>query len=99
MKFQGLIKTIGGTVSRNSPTILTSLGVAGVVATTVMGGRDTIKAIRILDELDPDNEFTNKEKIKETYKCYIPTMIMGAVTIGCIIGANSINAQWTSFIT
>jgi len=48
--------------------------------------------------LDPDKHLdsgtlTKKDIIKLTWKCYIPTVVMGTLTITCIIGANSINLR------
>lgn len=94
-----IAKNLGGVLVKNSPTILTVLSVSGLVATTIMGSKDTIKAIRILDELEEEAELkgeeplTFKEKAKATWKCYIPTAIMGSITIGCTIGANSIHLR------
>lgn len=34
-----------------------------------------------------------KEIVLETYKEYIPAMVMGSVTVACMIGANSINLR------
>lgn len=88
-----LLKTTLSNVAKNSPTILTGLSVTGVVGSIVLGADNTIKALEILKEVDPNNEMTKKEKIKTTWKCYTPTMIMSGVTIACIIGSNSISSR------
>lgn len=95
-------------VTKNSHTILTGLGVAGLISTTVMGIEATPKALRLLedelslhtevdpiedDPISPFDYFSKKDIIKLTYKCYIPTAIMATVSIACIIGANSINQK------
>ena len=36
---------------------------------------------------------TKLEVIKLTWKCYIPAAVIGAVTIGCIVSANTINLR------
>lgn len=41
----------------------------------------------------PGPEFTPKELILLTWKCYLPTIVMGAATISCIIGGHSINMR------
>jgi hypothetical protein len=104
MNTKGLQK-IGDTIAQNSPTILTGLSVAGLISTVIMAVRTTPKAIRIIDVAKTGRYLTAQEKnespddltkldiIKLTWKCYIPVMIMGGVTIGCIIGANSINLR------
>lgn len=102
MNFSGITKitkTVGGFAAKNSPTILTSLSVAGLVATTVMGVKATPKALAILDELEEKSTYEGKEwpsktdKVKATWKVYLPTALMGGATIACMIGANSINLR------
>lgn len=89
-------------VARNSPTILTGLGVAGLVTTTVMGIRATPKAILILEkegvmhnarEKDIPKLELIKEAVKLTWRIYLPTVLMGGATIACIVSANSINLR------
>lgn len=102
MKAQSLqqtTKAVRHVLAKNSPTILTGLGVAGLVSTTVMAVRATPKAMRILETVHyteherEDQTHTPLEVIKLTYKCYIPTAIMGTATIACIIASNSINLR------
>lgn len=49
-EFQKIIKKTGATIIRSAPTILSGLGVAGFVATTIMAVRATPKALRILED-------------------------------------------------
>lgn len=105
MKVEGLQKvsqTVGNMFAKNSPTILTGLGVAGLITTVVMAVRVTPKAMEIineerLDRADADENFiygsTKMEVIRLVWPCYIPTLVMGCATIACIIGANSINLR------
>jgi len=94
-----LIKTTFKSASqvfrRNSPTILTGLGVAGLVSTTVMAVRATPKALQILELAREEKKrpLTKMEVVKTAYPYYIPPIILGGATIGCIIGANSINLK------
>jgi hypothetical protein len=94
MKVQGMAK-IGNALSKNSPTILTGLSVAGFVTTVVMAVNATPKALEILamEEEYRQEPIPKKEVIKLTWKKYIPTAIMGVTSITCIIGANSINLR------
>ena len=43
-------KNLGGLISKNSPRILTGLGCAGVVSTTILAAKASPKAIAILEE-------------------------------------------------
>lgn len=95
----GLIKTSTLFLKRHSPTILSFLGAAGVIGTAVMAVKATPKAIRLLDyekskyNFDEDITFSKKETIQITWKCYIPTALVGLSTIGCIFGANVLNKR------
>lgn len=85
---------------KKSPLILTCMGAAGVIATAVLTGRATIKAVRITDNMryfDPDVGFAldapRKEIIKAVWKEYIPAAGVGIATITCIFGANALNKR------
>ena len=75
---------------KNSPTILTIIGSVGVGITAVMSARDTVKAIKLIDEKQAN---TKKEKLKIAAPCYVPTVITGLSTILCIFGANKLNKK------
>lgn len=101
------IHKIGDIFAKNSPTILTGVSVAGLFTTVILAVRATPKALIILqDEKDrlyvndntyPDNcdevILSKKEIVQLTWKCYIPAVVVGGVTIACIIASNSINAK------
>lgn len=88
-------KQLSNTISKNSPTILTGLSVAGLISTVVLAVKATPKALTIIDiqEELTQSYLTKKEVIQRTWKCYIPAAMMGGVTIGCLISANSINLR------
>lgn len=77
-------------VQKNSSTILTCIGAAGVIATAVLTGRATIKAVRIVDESETHSK---KEIVKTVWKEYIPAAGIGITTIACIFGANALNKR------
>ena len=94
-----IVKGVKKVVSDNSPSILTSVAVAGVLSTAMFVGRATIKAHeKYLEELDHYDYYDNpkdryKAILKDTWKFYIPAASIGAATISCIIGANSISTR------
>ena len=45
------------------------------------------------DSYSDSKEFSKVDIIKTTWKCYIPTTILGSVSIACIIASSSINAK------
>lgn len=88
-----LVKS-GMMLEKNSPTILTYLGVSGSIATVCLA----IKATHNMDEYLAKNKEANdvsslKSLLKMVVKTYTPTVISGIFTIGCIVGANSINIK------
>lgn len=78
---------------KNSSNILTIIGIGGVIGTTYSGIKSTIKAVRILDEVENKELCDNKTKFKLVYKEYIPTAILASGTIFCILGANYLNKK------
>lgn len=76
----------------NSASICTAIGVVGTVATALLTGKATIKAVRILDE-KTDKHTSNKAKAKLVWMLYIPPVGVGAVTVVSIIGANRIGSR------
>lgn len=74
---------------RSPPTILTALGIVGVVGTAVMAVRATPKALKLIkakkDELETD-KLTPMELVQTTWRCYIPSALIGVGTITCIVG-------------
>lgn len=82
-------------VVSNSPVILTSVAVAGVVTTAYMAASAVPKALQILEEAkeEKQEDLTLKEEFLRTWKCYIPAAGVGLLTIVCIVGANRIDAK------
>lgn len=95
-----LAKRVETLITRNSPVILTGIGVAGVVTTAYLAGTASFKAARILDEAtiwdddtkDPAN-VTPREKFELVWKLYIPAVTTGALTCAAVIGANRIGTR------
>ena len=96
------VKDVQTTVVAHSPEILMSLGIAGMISTTVLAVRATPKALRLIEdkkeELENEAEHSieklpTTEVVKACWKCYIPATITGTVSIACLIGANSINTK------
>ena len=78
---------------RNNSTILTCLGAAGTVVTTLSAIKATPKALEKIEEAEQEKneELTNVEKFKMVTPAYIPTILIGVGTIACIFGANILN--------
>lgn len=93
---------------RNSPAILTALGVTGVVTTAYLASKASFKAPAILEAAkreksfyhtgEEENEFSlePKEKFLLLWKLYIPAVVSGATTIGCVVMATRIGTRRTA---
>jgi hypothetical protein len=92
---QRTLKNLGGVILKNSPTILTGLGCAGVLTTAFFTGHATLKAYTLIkmEEDELDKELSPHEIVGLTWTCFVPPVIMGATSIACILGANSINTS------
>ena len=80
---------------RNASTVLTILGGAGVVVTSVMAVKATPKALKKLEEAreEKGEELSKWEKVRVAGPKYVPTIVAGTATIACIFGANILNKK------
>lgn len=90
-----IVKSVKSTLVQRSPEILTGIGIAGMVVTTVLAVKATPKALRLLDEAENEKEadLTVGEKIKTCWKCYIPTAVTGVTSVACLVGASSVHTR------
>ena len=86
-------------IERQSPSILTGLGVTGFITTVVLAVKATPRAQHILDDEVYFRHTTNEpapkgfDIVKLTWKCYIPATTVGVMSVACFIGSNSINLR------
>ena len=82
-------------LKRNSSTILTCVGAAGVIATAVTAVKATPKAMALLDHAKEEKgeELTTFETVKIAGPAYIPSVVLGVSTLACIFGANLLSKQ------
>lgn len=90
-----LVQSAKNIITKHSPEILTGIGIAGMITTTVLAVKVTPKALRILDdaEYDKGERLTKQEKVKACWKCYAPAIVIGTTSIACLIGASSVNLR------
>lgn len=92
-------------LKRGSPIILTCMGAAGVVMTSVMAVRATPKALKLIykdSRINHDGDpyaYTNVEAVRSAWKCYIPSVLIGTSTIVCIFGANVLSRHQKAALT
>jgi hypothetical protein len=83
-------------VSKRSPEILTGIGIAGMITTTVLAVRATPKALQLIEEKKNDDwvdELSPLEVVKTAWKPYVPAAVTGVASVVCLIGASSVNAK------
>lgn len=96
VNFASIIDSSKAFLSKNSPEIITGIGIAGMITSVVLAVKATPKAVVIIEDTKKDNDkesLTALETVKCTWKCYIPTVITCASSAVCIIKASSINAK------
>ena len=93
-------------LENHSTTILTGVGVGGTVATSVLTGRASFKAARMIDneqevrligwregEFDePPSEMSKTQMVKLTWMLFLPPVAAGVTTITAIVVANRISS-------
>ena len=89
-----IFKTVQNSAKKHTPEILTGIGITGLVSAGIMAVRATPKALMLIEEKKYDydvDELTKLETIKTTWTCYAPSVIVGGMSICCLIGASSVN--------
>ena len=91
-----IAKSIRASIGRHSPEILTGLGIAGMISTTIMAVKATPKALILIenrkDEMEVD-KLPLLELVKTAWRCYIPAAVTSSLSVICLIGASSVNVR------
>jgi xanthosine utilization system XapX-like protein len=97
---RSIIKISQRFIIDNSPTLLSGVAVTGTLAVAYLTGRATFKSAEIIEQeahsrglQELGQPLTKKDKVKLTWTCYIPPALAVVGTVGCIVGANHINAK------
>lgn len=102
MDVRHLINSASKKIQKNSPMLLTALGVSGVVTTSYLVARATYEASGIIRDnersegIKDDPKERLKERTKQVWRLYIPAGISGAATIACIVGSSRISGRRAS---
>lgn len=95
-----LFKNVKMALSNHSPEILTGIGIAGMITTTVLAVKATPKALDLVAEAEDEkfdnghgDSLTKAEIVKAAWKPYIPAAVTGVASIACLIGASSVNSK------
>lgn len=91
-----ITKDVRKFASKRSPEILTGIGIAGMITTTILAVRATPKALELIEEQKEEesvDELSSFEVVKVAWKPYIPAMVTCVVSTACLIGASSVNTK------
>ena len=100
MQLKAIFADLGKAARKHSPEILTGIGIAGMLSTTVLAVRATPKALMLIEEKKREKKFageqpelTKVEVMKTAWKRYIPAAVTGVASVACLVGASSVNAR------
>lgn len=88
-----------------SASLMAIAAVAGVIGTVVLAVKATPKAMQIIEKEswkrheECEEPMTKKDIVKSAWKEYIPTAIVGAITIALIFGSNASNKHKLASLT
>ena len=97
-----IFKSVSASVAKHSPEILTGIGIAGMIATTIISVKATPKAIRLLEAKKEKLEvekLTAAETVKTAWKCYVPAAVTGVASVACLVGASSVHLRRNAALT
>lgn len=91
-----VLKTVQNAAKKHTPEILTGIGIAGLIGAGVMAVRATPKALMLMEEKKYEEDvekLTKLEVVKTTWTCYVPSVVVGGMSVCCLIGASSVNLR------
>ena len=91
-----VFKSVKMFISKRSPEILTGIGIAGMITTTVLAVRATPKALKLIEEKkkqEQTEKLTPIETVKVAWKPYIPSVVTCISSVACLIGSSSVSAR------
>lgn len=83
-------------VDKHSPEILTGFGIAGMITTTVLAVKATPKALTLIEKKKKEKDVDKLpvvDVVKTAWKPYVPAAVTGVCSVGCLIGASSVNIR------
>lgn len=108
------MRNLKSSAAKNKPTIFTVVGIVGIGVTVYTAVKATPKALEVLatkeaekyNDISEDHtptqeecKLTVPEKVKATWRLYLPSVISGAASITCFMSANSINSKRLATMT
>ena len=93
---KGVVKAIRIGLDKHAPEILTGIGIAGMITTTILAVKATPKALELIEEEKEQicsETLKPIETVKAAWKPYIPAIAVGGASVLCLIGATSVNTR------
>ncbi len=86
-----IVKAAVKKCGKYSAEIFTGMSIAGVGVTAFFAAKNTLKAAEIIKEAEEEAEepLTVKDKVRLTWKVYIPTASSAILTGVCVVGINA----------
>lgn len=92
-----VVKSVRLATIKHSPEILTGIGIAGMITTTVMAVKATPKALDLLEEVrekhaeDTDKREYGKDIVTKVVPVYIPAAVVCGLSVSCLILSSKVN--------
>lgn len=95
LSLHGILNGTTQYLSKNSSSILTGCGIAGIIVTAISAVYATIDASEKINDAEEVKQepLTNKEIAKVAWKSYIPVAVAGVSSAACFVGAQTINTR------
>ena len=109
MSLKGMIFAAGKGLKKHSPTLLLVMGIGGMLTSVVWAVKETPKAMRAIEDRQYENaeksgdithehgailpDLTAKETIGVAWRYYLPSAIIFAASVACLIGGHTVSAK------
>lgn len=82
-------------VTKHSPEIFTGIGIAGLIGTAIFAAKAQPKALALIEKAEAEKQepLTFGEKVKITWKVYVPAVTTGITSIAFLLGANAVHVK------
>ena len=99
MDLKPVLTSLQKTFTENSSKILLGVGVTCSVSAIVATVPATVKAVKLIEakkEKEKVAKLTFWETLKTTWHCYIPSVVLGTVSVLCVTESSSIESKRTA---
>lgn len=95
-------KRLGRITVKHAPEILAGLGIAGGITSTVLAVKATPEAMELIEEKKKElgtDELTVVQTVKCAWKPYIPAVVTGLGSVGCVLESVSTSLRRNAALT